>query len=405
MKKLRDKVFFTLFILLTGFVIINLIYTSYTDYSYYEDQVESNLIRFVSDQRRRQDNIDMNIPENDRKQVYMDISIYTIKYDNDNNVTEIIYHSQETSANEAIEDEANQLLSTKEHTGSFVGNLFFNQYAYSFADDNTLIIIDNKTINSNLQTKLRHSLFIFVGVEFIAILLTIFITVWIIKPVEEAFKRQKNFVADASHELKTPLAVIMASADALSNNPTETKWITNIQEESDRMNKLIKEMLDLAKMENGQVKKEFSDEDVSRIIEKSTLIYDSLAFEKNVMIDYDIEEDISFKCDQSQIKQLIGILMDNAIKHAFPHSTIDLSFKKTNNGIRLKVTNKGEPIAHEDEEKIFERFYKADSSRNRNDNHYGLGLAIAKNIVEGHGGKIRAYSKNDLTTFEVLFKY
>ena len=111
-----------------------------------------------------------------------------------------------------------------------------------------------------------------------------------------------------------------------------------------------------------------------------------------------------FNCSKEEIEKLISILLDNAIKHSYKESTIKVNTIKEKNSIAIEVSNVGDPISPGDEEKIFERFYRSDKSRNRDSNRYGLGLAIAKNIVINHGGSIKAYSKDNKTTFKIVFK-
>ena len=168
------------------------------------------------------------------------------------------------------------------------------------------------------------------------------------------------------------------------------------------MNLLITDLLELAKTEQKIV--DFKDGDLSKIVELSTLTFEGKAFESNIKIDYDIEPNIKMRMVENNIKQLVEILLDNGVKHSKAKSTINISLKENNNQIELLVKNKGEAIPKGEEEKIFERFYRVDKSRNRDSNRYGLGLAIAKNIVLNHNGKISAYSSDGTTTFKVLFK-
>ena len=238
----------------------------------------------------------------------------------------------------------------------------------------------------------------------IIIIISTKITSWIIKPVIETFNKQKQFITDASHELKTPVAVIMANAEALENEPEETKWLENIKSESERMNELISNLLDLAKLENGAQKEEYNTEDLSKIIEREILTFESLMYENKIKLTYNIEENIKLNCNKMQMKQLIAILLDNAIKHSEKEGEIKVTLQKEKNEINLKVTNKGKEIPKEMQEKIFERFYRADESRNRNTNRYGLGLAIAKSIVTNHNGKIEVQSINGYTTFTIKLK-
>ena len=241
---------------------------------------------------------------------------------------------------------------------------------------------------------------------------------WISKPVEETFDKQKEFIADASHELKTPLSVIIASSEALERNPKEKKWLDNIttfkdaiffeeifdniKTESSRMNNLIIDLLDLAKMEKDE-NMQLIDGNLSRTVELSVLTFEVKAFEKNIKLDYKIEDNIMLKMNENNIKQVIEILLDNAIKHSKQKGHVKVNLNKSSD-IILTVSNEGEAIPKEEEEKIFERFYRVDKARNRNDNHYGLGLAIAKNIIEKHHGKISASSNNGITTFKIVFK-
>ena len=283
-------------------------------------------------------------------------------------------------------------------------NLYLDKYSYSFQAPNTLTIVDNTSAKAKLESLLKTSILIFALIEVIIIILTVEITRWIIKPVIESFNRQKQFVADASHELKTPIAVIMANAEALEKEPEEKKWLNNIKSEADRMNELVTSLLDLAKLEEGKEKEVQQEENLSKIVEMSVLTFESLMYENKIELKYDIQKDINIKCNSSQIKQLVAILIDNAIKHSETNGKISIALKKQKNDTVLTVSNRGKEIPKEIREKIFERFYREDESRNRDTNRYGLGLAIAKNIVENHNGKISVESEKGITTFKVVLK-
>ncbi len=270
-------------------------------------------------------------------------------------------------------------------------------------DDSTLVIIDNENTNSNLLKTLLVSLCMLIILELLILLISLKLTKWIIKPVQESFDKQKQFIADASHELKTPLAVIMASSEALESNPDETKWLENIKSESERMNKLISDLLELAKSEEVDDKSEFAVGNLSKLVEKSVLTFEGIMFEKGITLDYSIDENIEIEMNEFKITQLVSILLDNAIKHSDKGGIITVELKKDKDTV-LTVSNTGEGIPKGEEEKIFERFYRADESRNRNDNRYGLGLAIAKNIALSHNATICAYSENGITTFKTVFK-
>lgn len=209
--------------------------------------------------------------------------------------------------------------------GRRIGNLYLDQYSYAFQAPNTLTIVDNTSAKAKLESLLKTSILIFVLIEIIIIILTVEITRWIIKPVIESFNRQKQFVADASHELKTPIAVIMANAEALEKEPEEKKWLNNIKSEADRMNELVTSLLDLAKLEEG--KEVQQEENLSKIVEMSVLTFESLMYENKIELEYDIQKDINIKCNSSQIKQLVAILIDNAIKHSETNGKISIALK------------------------------------------------------------------------------
>jgi len=281
--------------------------------------------------------------------------------------------------------------------------LYNNKYSYNYNLD-TIVILNTNSINERLRIVLIESIIILVVFELIIYVISKSLTKRITKPAREAFNKQKDFIADASHELKTPLAVIMASSDELKTDKKNKKYVDNIKYESDRMNTLIKSLLDLSKLENGVSINNYKEENISRVIEKICLTFDSIAFEQNINIKINIEENINLICNKEEIERLISIILDNAIKHSYKDSTIEVNLKKEKNNIYIEITNSGNPIISGDEEKIFERFYRADKSRNRESNRYGLGLAIAKNIVINHNGIIKASSKDGKTTFYINIK-
>ncbi len=405
MSKLKDKVFLVIFSLLTLFLITVLVIFNYQDYYTKKKNIIQNLTRAKN--INNVENI-FNIKKDNKfnnksSTIFMDYNIYTVILNRNNDIICIINNSSIELNDHKILDIANNIIRNNNKSKIEVRSLYFNDYAYSYKYANYITIMNIENIKNELQTKLKLSLTIFIVLEFIIFLIAKKITKWITIPALESFDKQKKFIEDASHELKTPLSVIMASCDMLENNLNEKKWLNNIKNESDRMNNLIKSLLDLAKIENNS-NVICSKCNISKLVLLQTLTYESLMFEQNIKLKTDIEEEKHIICNEQQIKQLVSILLDNAIKHSFKNEIIIVSLKELKNSVILKVKNKGDKIPKGEEEKIFERFYRLDKSRNRNDNRYGLGLAIAKNIANSNNATINAYTKNDYTIFRVVFK-
>ncbi len=227
------------------------------------------------------------------------------------------------------------------------------------------------------------------------------------RPVSEAWDRQRQFVADASHELKTPLTAINANIDVLlsrgdSKIKDEEKWLRYVQTEVHRISELTGNLLFMAKID-AEVPMEKVRASVSEIVESVVLNFEAVAFEKGIKIESDIETDVYGIVDSSQITRLIIILIDNAIKYSPKNETVYVSLKKPGKDhIELSVRNTGSVIGQGDIEKIFDRFYRVDKSRSTSG--YGLGLSMAKEIVKSHKGKINVKSSEENgTEFIITF--
>ena len=290
--------------------------------------------------------------------------------------------------------------------------------------DNKILIVmtdvDYKiTSPMRLLPKLLLILAGVVAVTAITFLLSRFVT----KPAMKAMLREKQFVSDASHELKTPLGAISINAQALAGswdkmfsgqNNAKSKdvpliqskqnyerHIQNIIIESQRMNRLVERLLLLSKMEEEKVRIQ-TDISLSSCVEEMALTYESVAYEKGIHYDYDIAQDIVINGNEDEIKQLIAILIDNAIKHTQENGSVRMKLQRQKGKPFLCVENTGDGISAEDLPHIFERFYKTDVSRKGSS--FGLGLAIAKAIAQRHNAIISAESEPDkITKFEVEF--
>lgn len=221
------------------------------------------------------------------------------------------------------------------------------------------------------------------------------------RPVETAWNQQKQFVGDASHELKTPLTVILSNADMILTHPREDpeRWAQNILAEAQHMKGLTQDLLSLARSESSDCSPVLETVDLSYLVTDSVLSFEPAAFEQGHELLHEEEPDLTVQGDASALSQLCGILLDNALKYSSPGGSVRVSLKAAGKLARLTVSNEGIPIPKEDLTRIFERFYRSDPARHGEG--YGLGLAIAQRIAEQHRGKIWAESANGVNNFTV----
>lgn len=218
---------------------------------------------------------------------------------------------------------------------------------------------------------------------------------WVVRPVERSWAQQRQFVADASHELKTPLTVILANTGILLSHPQDTirqqkRWVRNTQEEAVNMKKLVDEMLYLARTD-GSVRLVYSQINLSDVVWSAVLPFESVAFEQGLTLDSDIAPDLLLQADEGRLREVIRILLDNACKYCEPKGKILVRLEPDGDRASLMVSNScAQPMQQEELDHLFERFYRLDKARNREKGGYGLGLAIAKSIVEQHRGSISA---------------
>lgn len=286
-------------------------------------------------------------------------------------------------------------------------NQVWNYDSFKYEDTTYYVFM-----NTTLEHELLHSTLQRFGIIYIlSILLTTLISSIItrrsIRPVKESFDKQRQFVSDASHELKTPLTVINTNVDILiSEDTTDNKWLRYIKSEVDRMSKLTHDLLYLSKMTEQEQNKVYKSRfDVSDLVESISLSLDALAYEKGITLNTQIDEGIEIEFNKEQFHQVAMILIDNAIKYTNKKGSIDIVLKSTSQGAVFNVTNTGKGIPESDLPHIFDRFYKVDKSREETSNSFGLGLPIAKSICDNHHVKLSVDSvENQDTTFSIKLK-
>lgn len=239
---------------------------------------------------------------------------------------------------------------------------------------------------------------------FLILLLSIYFSKRAVAPVEAAYDAQKKFLEDASHELKTPIAAVIANTEAVLSNSNETvgsqeQWLKHIKDESGRMSKLVNGLLYLSRSEYEEDVLEISEFDYSKLVSDLVLSVEALVFERGLNFSSDIDEGILLKSDEGRIKQIIRILLDNALNYTNEEGTIELKLNNNEDSVEFVLSNTGEGIPEEDISKVFDRFYRVNKART-GDGSYGIGLSIASVLVGELGGKLEVEStENKITTF------
>lgn len=325
----------------------------------------------------------------------------TITLDKQKHITDISYQIDNVNDDDDVEETAVSLLENTKSSGIVTVDGVQFRYKYKESPSNYFVVLLDRSIEiSTLRRLIITFLITFVILMALLSLLSIFLARWAVKPIEKAWEKQKQFVADASHELKTPLTVIATNADVIMSNPddlvkNQSKWLEYIKTETVRMTKLVSDLLYIAKTDANQTTMNMIEFNMSDTISEICLVFEALMFEKHKNFDYsDIQENIVYKGDEDRIKQLFTILLDNAVKHSPDNANIKVSLTAEKKKIQLVVTNTGETIPKESLDKIFERFYRVDKSRARETGGCGLGLSIAKTIVDNHKGNISVTSKD-----------
>ena len=300
-----------------------------------------------------------------------------------------------------IDDETllRQLVTSTKLSSQRLGEL--SQYNLRYCQVDTphsrfLVFADISGEQSTLDG-LMNTCLLLGGIGFIGFLIaSILLSGWAAGPVDAAMKRQKKFVADASHELKTPLTVIMTDTQLLQQTAqppeVQARLLNNIQTMSEQMRAMIEEMLQLARTEAGQAKPTFQELDFSKLITDSALPFDSVFFERGMTLETRIDPEIHVTGDPAQLRRLLEILLDNAQKYGDADSPALVTLSRCGRKrCRLTVANQGNPIPQEALGQIFDRFYRGNDARSR-DGSFGLGLSIARNIAEQHRAKLWAES-------------
>ncbi len=299
----------------------------------------------------------------------------------------------------------NQVLKRTENEGILEdGNMRYLRRG-SLTTRLTVVFVGMAAEKATLENQLRNFTFIGVGAVPVVLLLAFALSLWMTSPVEKAWAQQRQFVSDASHELKTPLTVILANAEMLQepdgSEETRQRLSANILTMSTQMRSLVERMLDLARADNGAARMVFQPLDMAVLTSDVLLPFEPVYYEKGLQLHCHLQESLWVKGSAAHLTQVADILLDNAGKYAYPNSWVQVVLRKQGGHCLLSVATPGEVISKADLKNIFKRFYRADKARTEGGS-YGLGLSIAESVVKEHRGRIWAESAKNINTFYVL---
>lgn len=271
-----------------------------------------------------------------------------------------------------------------------------NSYQFYQTDkpNGIIMVFTDKSYEMNMLKQLKRTTIIIGSIALVILsALAYILSKKSIQPIKTAFYKQKQFVSDASHELKTPLTVISTNADVLEGEIGVNRWLTYIKSQTDRMSVLVNDLLNLTRLENSTDELERKYFNLSKAIVNTALPFECQAFESNKKFEVDVADDIMLCGSEKHIKQMAAIFIDNALKYSNDGGMVKVSLQKVGDKKVFSIYNTGQGVKEEDTEKIFERFYRSDESRNRATGGYGLGLAIAKSIIDKHKFKINVLNQ------------
>ena len=337
-------------------------------------------------------------PENDEKdksrfsvETPFETRYFTVTVDENGEVTDCDL-DRIAAVDEETAEEYTQTAQQKNKTTGFQG---IYRYRVTETEDGAkYVFLDCRREISNFRTVLVTTISVsLLGLAAVFVLVVIFSRM-VFRPVEESIQKQKRFITDASHELKTPLTIIDANIEVMEMESGESQWTKSTRKQIQRLSGLVQQLVTLSRLDEEKGLEEKCEFNLSEAVSECVQPYESLAQTREKNLTLNIEEDITYTGDERSIRRLAGILMDNAVKYSSENGNITLTLKKKGKKIFLEVYNDADDLPQGKLDVLFERFYRLDSPRNSGTGGSGIGLSMAKAIVQAHKGKITAENKN-----------
>lgn len=333
-----------------------------------------------------------------------------VELDSQKQLQHLFDRSGGSNATDALSEAAARAVDSGKKTDTLTLAGVSYRYMYQKTERGWRLVLLDRAIELDTLRRMRLNFaLIGAGGLLVTFCMSLLLARWAIRPIASAWETQRNFVADASHELKTPLTVIATNTELVLANPevsiqSQVKWLDYIKEETARMAGLVANLLYIAKVDAGEIKAVRMDVNLSALAEEYCMNREVEVFEAGRVFRYEVEPEVHLSADGEKLQKLLGILMDNALQYSNDGGEIGVRLVRDRLGRAcLIVTNTGEAIPNESLPRVFDRFYRVDRSRARNTGGYGLGLSIAKSIAEMHEGTITVHSEpNGVTAFVVL---
>ncbi len=410
-KKLRQKFIFTNMLLVSLVLMIVFGVLLGTNYRRLVSQSETAM-RFALDWKDRPPKLEIGGPRSDSENENVEPSKFSIVpvfsvLLNKNGTVSTLQTNTVTVSDQVLAQAVQEAQLGRDNMG-VISSLNLRYLRQTGFYGTRIAFADTTWETDSLLSLVRSSLLVGAVALICFFLISLFLSKIALRPVERAWEQQRRFVADASHELRTPITVILTNAGILLSHPKDTieaqaKWVAYIQSEAQQMKGLVEDLLFLAR--NDHTRPPVSPESLSMsdLVTGCLLAFESVAFEKGVTLESSISPDVSVRGNPEQLRRLAVILLDNACKYVSDGGTVGLTLECRPEGVQLSVRNTGEPIPSEHLPHLFERFYRIDSARTHTEGGYGLGLAIAKSIAEAHNGSIAVRSNAaEGTVFTVI---
>ncbi len=296
---------------------------------------------------------------------------------------------------------AEQLFAQNKKSG-YKGTFRFDTMSKN--DGRTLyLFIDCKENFQRAGIVLKITLIVGLSGLLMVLFLTLFFSKIVLKPIEESYAKQKRFITDASHELKTPLTVIAASAEVIEMEGNGSEWTESIKEECKRLAELTQKLVFLAKMEESDGLNKKMEFCISDAVEEEGKVFLPVCQAQNKRLIASVQPAITYNGDEQLIRRMVALLVDNAVKYSDPETYVEIMLEEVNKKIVLKISNPSKSTKDGNLDLLFERFYRADESHNSATGGHGIGLSVVKAIVDAHKGKITAKCENGIVSFTVVF--